>query len=331
MQGKRLFAYLGAGVLLIIVFAVSSSYLVHKAREVEALHIQVCPIAQVNYNNYIADNKLDYKGNQFAWQNGYAFASKMTVLNSNGEYTVHSGITNPFQILDDCVVYKQGDKLLQRSLSNQQEQCIAREVSDFVATENAVFYLAGSTLFQHSWMDRNTAKLKDNIVQFYIHNDQLHVIDQNGYLMRLEVDGTWQDLCMLQITEYPFCVMPQGNFVISLRCNELVYTDIYTGATETICLSKGHYGNNRICFICDDQQLFVSFQATQTDGSIVRDIPHTDNGIWCVNFQTKQIDKLCNDTFDQLYLFAEKQLFGVKDNQLFQIDTEIGDVEIISN
>lgn len=295
------------------------------------LDIQVYPIEQVNYNNYITDNKLDYKGNQFAWQSGSSFTSKLTVLNSNGEYTVFSGITSSFQILNDRIVYKKGDKLLQRSLSDQQEQCIAQEVSEFVATENAAFYLVGSTIFQYRWMDRNTARLKDNIMQFYIHNDRLHAIEQNGSLIRLEDDGTWQNLCMLQITEYPFYVMPQGDFVISRFRNELVYTNIYTGRAETICLSEGDYANHRICFICDDQQLFVSFQATRTDGSIVRDISNADNGVWCVNFQRKQRKKLCDDTFDQLYLFANKQLFGVKDNQLFQIDTETGDVEKISN
>ena len=327
---KILWISLGFCSVLIIISVFVFWYLTNKAKNPDLPDIKIEPVCQVNYNNYMTDNRLDYKGNQFAWQNGSSFSPKLYLLNNDGEYTVHSGVTKPFQLLTDCVVFIKNNDLFKYQFSDQTEQRIAQKVSTFLATEDAVFYRIGSTLFRYHWTDANATELKDYVDQFYIHQDQLYIIDHNGCLMRLKDDGTWQELCLVQIEAYPFRVMPQGDFIITQDCNELVFTNIYTGARETIRLSQGDYANNQISFICNDQQLFVSFQATQTDGSIVRDIAHTDNGVWRFNSQTRRLEKLCDSTFDELYLFSDNELFGIKDGQLFQIDTKTGAVKAMT-
>lgn len=304
-----------------------------QSRKADTLDMDVVPISQVNYNNYIIDNRLDYKGNRVAWQNSSLFGEKLTLLNKKGEYSVIQEGAESFQLLQERVIFLKNGKLIQHSFWEGQNYTIADNVSSFVAMEQAVFYLADSALFQYSWAQKNTVLLKSNIDSFYVHKETVYIIEAKGHkgqLMRLKDDGSWQDLCLIQIPFYPLYVMPQGDYVISQSGNELRYINIYTGITETVRLAEGDYINNRINFICDDDYLYVSFQATETDGSIVKNIANDNNGVWSADFQTKQKRKICDDVFDRLYLFEGNRLFGVKSNQLYQINTGNGSLKIIA-
>lgn len=316
--------------LLILVSVGILLILITQSRNAVALDMEVVPISQVNYNNYITENRLDYKENSVAWQNSSLFGEKLTLLNENGEYSVIPKVAKPFQLLQKRVVFLKNGELIQYSFGEEQKYTIANNVSRFIAMEQAVFYLTDSALFQYSWEQKNAVLLKNNIVFFYVHQKSVYSIDAKGQLMRLNDDWSWQDLCLLQINSYPFYVMPQGDCLISRQGNKLCYINIYTGITETIRLAEGDYANNRIGFVCDDDNLFVSFQATKTYGSIVKNITNDINGVWSIDFHTKETRKICEDVFDQLYLFEGNRLFGVKNNQLYQINTESGSLKIIA-
>lgn len=327
---KKKVLCIGLAIGLLVVGSLLVCLLINSARPVR-ITMDVKPAGQINYNNYIVDNRLDYKNNQFAWQNNSLFGSKLTLLSDSDTPSVLSGITAPFQLLKDRVVFIKNGNLLVRMLSGKQDKCISEKTTSFIAREDAVLYLSEGMLLQYNWFDQNTSVLGENVYQFFIHQDQLYVVNLDEQLLRLEQNGTWCKLYAFQMTSYPFCVMPQGNSVVYLKNNELQYVDILTGISETVCLTDGNYANNRINFICDDNSLFVSFQATETDGSIVKDVDHANNGVWSVDHQTKEKEKVCNETFSQLYLFEGNQLFGVKDDKLYQIDTESGNVTQISD
>ena len=172
----------------------------------------------------------------------------MTLLNESGECSVYWEIAKPFQLLEDRIVFIDNGNLFQRTFSDSHNQRIAENVSRFVALEDSVLFLSGSTLFVYRW-DLNAERLMDDICFFFIHRDQIYVVKQNGQVMRLEENGSWQVLCLLEIESYPFYVMPQGDFIISQKANELQYVNIYTGVAEVIYLARSDYANNRIHFI----------------------------------------------------------------------------------
>lgn len=292
----------------------------------ESLDFQVLPIEQVNYNNYMGMSRLDYKGNKIAWAN-----HSLTVVDDTGEHDHFSGISEPFQLLNDRIVFLKGNELFWYSPEHDKKHCISWDVSQFIATEEGVFYTTQGELYRYSWTQASSEQLQQNIELFYLHHDRLYAIDADMHLMVLDDQDRWEYLCTITTPlEIPMQFMPQGDFLITKYCNELVYTNIYTGATESIAFTQDSYANNKINYICDDQHLYVSFQATKTNGSLVRDIDHADNGVWYIDAQRNTPQKLCEEVFQELYLFEGNQLFGVIGNQIYQIDTVTGEVQEIT-
>lgn len=283
-----------------------------------------------NYNNYILDNDVDYKDGQFAWQTKTLFGSKLVLLDDAGKSVTINGISAPFQLLDDGVVFVKNGKLIGREIAESRDITIAGDVSGFVAVEDFVYYRSKESLFVFD-IDREVKQLlATSVVCFYVHNEQLHILDAEGGLSRLEADGEWTLLHRIQIPQYPFYVMPQGESVVYLSGNDLIFVDLVNGNVDIVSLGDISQTNHQIHFICDDNQLFLSFQARKTDGSIVTDTEHSLNGVWSVDAVTRTPKKLCDETFDRLYLFGDNGLFGTKEGKLHQISVQTGEIQRIS-
>ena len=297
----------------------------------EHLEINVKPVQSVNYNNYVLDNCLDCKKGVLAWQSNSLFLPKLTLISQHDDVSALLGITAPFQLLDDRVVYIKNGTLKVTHLNNKQDEQIAKDVSSFIATENRILYLSEDFLLQYEFDTKEKCVLGDNVYQFIMYQEKVYVVGIDSQLKLLETDGSWSIIYTFKETDVPLYVMMYENAVVYLQLNELKFVDLYTGQIESVRLSDDNYANNRICYICDNDSLFVSFQATKTDGSIVRDIDHPYNGVWSVNLHTKEKKKLIGETFQQLYLFDATLLFGVQDSQLYQISLDNGDVIRISS
>ena len=297
----------------------------------EQLNIEVKPMHSVNYNNYVVDNCLDYKSGVLAWQSNSFWGPKITVVSQNNDTTVLRGITAPFQILDNRIIHIKNGTLISTTINNQRNEQIGKNVSSFLANKNRVLFLSNNHLVQYELDSKNTCTLKENVYQFFLHHDMLYTIDMEGRLSQLTTDGIWYEKFTIPDMNYPFYAMPCENALIYLWQNELRVVDLSDGTIEKISLSDNSYANNRIVYICDDRNLFVSFQATETDGSIVKDVNHSDNGTWRINLQTMEKERVLYETFQQLYLFDGSLLMALKDNQLYQICIENGNVIRISS
>lgn len=329
---KKTAVWIGLTVgLLIVIFPLSILvYLIITAPRVDELTLTVEPVEQVNYNNYLCYNQVDYKGNRFAWQKTSVFNTELTLLTDSGEVSELAGVSAPFQLLEDRVLSIERGVLMQRMLDSDQAKSIADNVSSFIALEDAVLYLSDDTLMRYDWQNGNVKSLGENIYCFFIRQEQVYAVDADGQISSLEADGTWSKLCKLEIPGYPFRVMPLENCVVYEHQSQVYFVDLANGDAETVALSDHRYATNIVPFICDDTRLFVSFQATSADGSIVTEEEHPDNGVWFIDPQTREKKKLCDDAFDQLYLFEGNRLFAVRNNELFQIDIDTGLVTQIS-
>lgn len=310
--------------LLVFIFSTisaSSFFLINiNNRRSETFDIKDISFTKANYNNYVSDNMFDCRNNRAAWQSNVFFNSKLTISDGEGNNLVIRGKTESFQLLDNKFVFLKKGDLFYCLYSNEKKQLIAKDISKFVATEKRVYYISNNTLFEFNFDNQKSNKLKSKIDFIYYHKDKLFVIAQNGQLFSFNSEGKWQTLCKLEIDFLPMNFMPQNDFIISEVGNEFKYTNIYTGVTETISIVKDNYENNKICYICDDNLLYVSFQSTKTNGSFVKDVDSEMNGLWCYDYQNKKTKKISNDVFEQLYLFEDNNLFGVKNNKLYRVE-----------
>lgn len=296
----------------------------------EQISLTVKPIDHINYNNYLDGNQMDYKDDQVAWLSNPMFHSRLIVTSSDGNSTKFSGISAPFQLLDHQIVYIKQDSLVVRDTNSKNERTLAGNVSAFLATPESIFFLCEEKLYRYDLETEQSYSLLENIARFYIHQQRLYVITNNMELMELDDNGTWNRLVSLPEEGSPLTAAPLGSCVVFRQGNELVTIDTSSGKSDSLRMADGEYRNHRMHFICDDHSLFVSFQATSTDGSIVKNIDHNSNGLWKINPQTKEKTKLCEVYFEDLYLFDGNQLFGIKNNDLFQINTDTGMVTKIA-
>ena len=294
------------------------------------LDISVEPVSQVNYNNYDAFSRLDYKGGELAWQSDFLFVNKLTILDDSGNSTMLTGISVPFQLSGNRVVYEKNGELRWRNRNTGDEELVAADVMSFIALEDGVLFLSDRTLYQYRW-DGDCATISRGVHEFFYHNQTVYIFTEDGWLVELPTTGKWRMIYDFSGKGYglPMILKFQGNYAIYEFCNVLRYISLVDGDTRTVRIAEGNHVNNRISYICDEERLFVSFQATHTDGSIVTDIQDENNGLWEIGSDGEKI-KLSNQVFEELYLFEGNQLFGVRKNNLYQIDVETGDVTRIT-
>lgn len=314
-------------ITLIVVGAVAlislMVWLICMANAPAKLDTSVEPISQVNYNNYNAFSRLDYKGGELAWQHDFLRVNKLTILDDGGNTTMLTDISAPFQLAGDRIVYEKDDQLRYRIRSNGEDDLIAGDVYHFLVVEDGVLYLSGSTLYRYYWDDRNDT-LAYGIYEFYYYNGRVYAVTKNDRLVEPVSPGNWREIYDFYNDQLPQRLQFQGDHAIYEFQNELHYISLTDGSTKTIPIAEGSDVSSKVGFICDEEQMYLSFQAIRYNGSIVNDIEDAHNGLWRVDSETGHQEKLSDQYFHQLYLFEGDQLFGVIDQDLYQIDTHTG-------
>lgn len=290
-------------------------------------------LASVNYNNYLSNNDIDYKDRRFAWLENGIFHSRLAIADDQGNFKYFSGVRSPFQICGDQVIFVKGERLLSKDTESGKDVEIANRVERFAVYHNSVLYLSQSDFDDDSGVWRNglylyhsTDKAKqllyENVAQFYIHRDTLFVVNDDDCLIEISLDDySAREIVRLEPQQYPFTVMPQGDNLLICQCpNQLDILELATNKVQSIAVSESEYANNKLCFICDDDSIYYSFQATETNGSIVTDADDKHNGVWRVDPQTLEKEQILSETFESLYLFEGDRLFGVDHGEVYRID-----------
>ena len=246
-------------------------------------------------------------------------------MDGSGEATVVYGVSAPFQLLGDQVVSIQGGSLMIGSLDGKNERKIADDVSDFIATPDLILYQIGTDLYRCDLYGRDSGSIKDDTYRFFVRDGRIYSMDIDGRISCLEEDGTWGEILRIHVDSYPFSFKVQGDRIVYEDANTMFYVDLDTGETKKVQLVDGPYSNHRIRYVCDEEDTFISFRGTKTDGSVVTDIDHGSNGLWVIDAKTGTLRKLSDDVFQELYCFGGGQLFGVMDQSLYQIDTRTGE------
>ena len=86
------------------------------------------------------------------------------------------------------------------------------------------------------------------------------------------------------------------------------------------------WANDKVIPTCDETHLYFSFHATKTNGSIVTKVKSKNNGVWYVNTETKEIRKICDMYFEDLFL-CDDVLLGASGKSLYRIDVETGEIK----
>ena len=293
------------------------------------------PINEINYNNYLEDNRFDYKGDSMAWNDSSLFKSLLTVCMGNNEQLELDGVCAPFQLADGGVVYRKDHTLMYVDIDTKKHNHIADGVDRFMVYNDLIIY---STVSDESKDYRNELRKYDmslktdmliyegvadeSVAEFYIHGESLFAVDENAVLIKISLDRDQsKEIIRLPIKAKPLFFMPLGDKLLYKFAGSMFIFDPESGDEKQVMIGNGTYVNDRISFICNDSNIYVSFQATKTNGSIVQNIDDENNGLWSINPTTLQKNKICSEVFDRLYLFGDNLLFGTINDNLYSIDT----------
>lgn len=300
------------------------------------IDITLKPISEINYNNYLTENSIDYKGNWFVWQKESIFRNKTIAQNTDNEvFNVHASDSS-LQIRGNQLFFTRNQKLKMQEIGSNKTENIASSVESFIVRPNDIVYLTVSKLDDDKGDWQNELYLYDiksgkkrmiyeDIVQFYVYDEEVFVIDYDFVLTQVSSKGN-KKICTIPVNSNPTTIMPQGDKLVYYDANNVSIFDVKSGEKQKVYVEESEYVNNRISMICDDKNIFVSFQATENNGSSVKNIDDEHNGLWSIDPKTLQKKKICDYVFDGLYLFEDTKLFGTKGNKLFQIDAVSGQV-----
>lgn len=300
------------------------------------IDIALDTISEINYNNYLTENSIDYKGNWFVWQKESIFRNKTIAQNAQNEIFNLKNSDKPLQIRDNQLFWIKNNQLKMQVIGAKKVSNIADNIERFIVRQNDVIYLTQSELvhenrrnklYCYDFSSEKSILLYEDIQHFYVHHEKLFVIDNKNVLIEVQTNGkTFKKVFTFPVDYTLVNVMPQGDNLVFIDINNVIIFDVKNGCKQTVSLSNSGYVNNDFSLICDDENIFVSFQATETNGSLVKNIDDEHNGLWFIDPKTLQKKKISDYVFDQLYLFQNTQLFGIQGNNLFQIDVASGQV-----
>ena len=319
--------------LVIAIIATGLIITIFKAPK-KKLDINLNTISDINYNNYLNYNFIDYKGNWFVWQKNFLIAGKSIAQNTDNEVFNVRASDSSLQIRGNQLFFTRNQKLKMQEIGSNKTENIASSVESFIVRPNDIVYLTVSKfdddkgdwqneLYLYDIKSGKKQMIYEDIMQFYVYDEEVFVIDDYFVLTQVSSKGN-KKICTIPVNSYPTTIMPQGDKLVYYDANNLSIFDVKSGEKQKVYVEESEYVNNRISMICDDKNIFVSFQATETNGSLVKNIDDEHNGLWSIDPKTLQKKKISDYVFDELYLFEDTKLFGTKGNKLFQIDAVSG-------
>ena len=286
----------------------------------------------INYNNYTNcisnDYNLDYRDGKFALSEPTLFGSKLTIFDTDEKTNVYRKFSSYFQLCGKQIVYLNSGDLF---LSNFDTQTmIASKVDTYVAHKEGIVYsinVGETEQFSIYWYDfesQNHVLVTENAVQYCLSDDKLAVLTEDSWITVYTKEEAEKYL-QIEIDKWPFDFQLCNNQIVYLNSEcHLKIVGLDTKELHTVKLNESSLSNSRIAYICNDEQIYCSFQATHTNGSIVNSIAMKTNGIWVINSVTLEKRKICDETFERLYLFDSDLLIGIKDGDAYQIDVTTG-------
>ena len=296
-------------------------------------------IYSVNYNNYTDTGYweragVDCMGDRFAFAKDRFWGSKLTVVDSRGEILSFKGVGAPFRLQENGIAFSKKERLFFRDNRSGKKIKIADLVERFLVYQDQVVYLTVDTwsdwrelepnrLHVYDISKRESRCLQEDVETFFIHRDTLFAVKGDDTLWKLSlVDGTAEEIMKLPIKAYPYTILPQGDHVVFDGTHDLYVLNINTGEIRTVSFWSEESAHRIFDFICDEEQIFVSVQGQHYNGSIVNRVDSENTGVWRIDPETLEKEKIVSEAFEDLYLFEGDTLFGIENKKAYRIDIQ---------
>ncbi len=281
----------------------------------------------VNQNNYLRPNVLDSTNGQIGYLTRNWFGQKLVIIDAEDGTREYPEIDGAFRLLEGSILYTKNDSLKQMNTKTNAITDIAADVKQFAAYGEKIAYLTkDGALYLYNTADGKAVKQLDDVLQFYIHEEQTYAIQKNGNVVKLLKKNNMVSSALLQLkisSPETFLAMPCGDGLVYSTENSVIFVNIDTQAVREIFKLAEGKGKNTLSLICNDETVYVSFQAENGD--------HDSNGIWQIDAKTLKKEKICDKPFDDLYLYSADRLIAAEDGAFYEINIEGKTYQKISN
>ncbi len=289
-------------------------------------------IDSINQNNFTTkNNTVDYFNGNFAYISSGLFGDCLNIVNANGICKKIQDVDKNFKLLKDALIYIKNGDLCIENLHNKSKKIIANDVYEFLVDNNNVYYHSNtkeSQLCAYNLRFKKTKVLATNIDSFSVNNDRVYIVDNHGELYSINIDcneKTHYDFAPPYFSVYQPIALCENAFLY--KTSNHIYTYSFdTNNSKTICIEDDCDNSHLSSFICNDNTIYLTYQAVEYDGSLVKEKQHQNNGIWQINPKSAENKKVSDAVFDRLYLFDDEVLIGTNHNGIYQINVETGGI-----
>ena len=299
----------------------------------------------VNRNNYDY-NSFDYQNGRFAYLD-YRFLKKELILvDTEGNHKYVSGIDEEFSIAENKIIFIKNPnfgnnyKLMSKNIDTGKTELLSDWVLNFVIYDNNIIYEQNITSENFDGLyNSNSLNICDlngedrrilckDIDNYCVNGDSLYIVtdDDNPRLISISLkDFSHEDIMPIDYGFVPF-MMSSGDRLLFYVDNGFELLNLQTKEFKNLGLD---FTAKKIDFICDENGIYLTLQNVKYNGSLVSDVESEDNGLWKINLETFEKEKILSDVFWDLYLAGNGQLFGTLDGVPYLIDTETKQIQKI--
>ena len=297
-------------------------------------------IAETNYNNYAVENEIDIRYGNIAREKG----NKIVYTEADGSRFTVKDANTPRLISENEMLYLKDNDLYLMNTDSRESKLIIEGVYRYSVCGNLIVYSpkyadnvrSGLYVYDMSAPGEEIRSLiyDDNIEALLICNEKLYIVSNSYPYGIYEVsmtDGTKNKIISFEKrTEMYGTVMQGDNFIYFNGDNQLCSMSAQNGEIKSISVFNETYSNNFASLVCDDETIFYSFRATNTNGSIITFKSSEYNGLWRVDPVTMEKTKISDWCFSSLYLL-DGRLYGINSfGRLCEINVDTGKVNRIA-
>ena len=279
---------------------------------------------------------FDYGYGKFAYLDRKIFLNELAIIDSTGNCKYFSGIGDKFKIYKDKIIFIKNDKLWSKDIDTGTTIFLSDNTRDFIVYNNKVIYqkLDPYTYIADLYLcdlnGGNQRILCKHIDNYCINGDSLYIITANADPRLILISLT--DFSYEEVMPFGYgfvnSMMVCGNNLLFYSNYDLKLLDLTTLKINDLKIDDFIRGN-KIDFVCDENSIYLTFQYVRYNGSLVSDVESEDNGLWKINLETCEKEKILSDVFWDLYLAGNGQLFGTLDGVPYLIDTETKQIQKI--
>ncbi len=273
--------------------------------------LQIDQLATANANNVLVCSDVQYSGVWMVYADAGMFGTRLCVC-QNGRQVDETSYDYGFQLWDEQLYFLKNDGLYRWQLGETitKEQLVQQPLLAFTVGKQGLIYedMDGQWFFLQQGERRPITC--DETIHYVAFGEEHVFILASEHLYRCSPDLSGQerfalDLEGLNVGGLHGQLLVVDDQRVMIAADDVFLFDLGTGQKTTLFERSGL---DNVTFNANGDCIVLSYQAQAADGSLVWEEKHPDNGLWRIDANTLEKNKLSDTVAISIYFYNEHKL-----------------------